>query len=229
MRLDEHRLMVTKTASPGVVDLVERQTIDIGRVHPNQWNPNRQDLEIFRVLGESLKEEGFGEPVLVRPCATDGHDDYEVVNGEHRYRIMLELEALTLPVVIVDMDDISAKLAMLRRNRTRGGLDTIRVAKLLAEMRKRLSDDEIQQRLGYSPVELNELDAVLEAPFVAFGGGGAHASDDLFEIQVHGDLARWFDETLIMLSGRRASRFEGRASRKVRGMTNVVVLAEGGS
>lgn len=215
--------------APIVIKLIDRQIVPINKVHPNPWNPNVQDLEIFRVLGESLKEEGFGEPVLVRRCEEPEHDDWEVVNGEHRYRIMIELEETMLPVAIVDLDVVNAKLATLRRNRTRGGLDTIRVAKLMSEMRKRLTDEEIQQRLGYSPLELNELDRVLDVPFTAFGGG-SRAAEGLLEIEgVPGDVARWFDETLIALSGKRASRFEGRSSRKVRGLTIAVDKVEAAS
>ena len=208
------------------IDLVERRMLPVGQVHPNTWNPNQQDEEIYRVLAESLNEEGFGEPALVRPCPHHPGVDYEVVNGEHRYRLMKESGAPEIPVVIADLDDVTAKLATLRRNRTRGGFDTMKVAALMGEMRKRLSDDEIQQRLGYTPIELDEFETILEKPFGPYGGGGGQQATEEYEISVPGELAKWFDETLIALAGKRESRFEGRTSRKARGMKRLIELGE---
>lgn len=204
---------------PKKIELVERQTVEISRIDPNPWNPNMQDEEIFRVLAESVKEEGFGEPILVRPL--EGSNKLQIINGEHRYRLAKEMGLSQVPVAVVDMNEISAKLATLRRNRTRGGLDTIKTAALLGAMRKRLSDEEIQQRLGYSTAELDDMLALLEMPKPAFGGRKI-GPEEMLEFQATQAQAAWLDESLVKLSGRRQGRFEGKQSRKARGMQVVV-------
>lgn len=205
------------------VKLIERTTLEIGKVHPNEWNPNVQDMERFRLLAQSLKEEGFGEPVLVRPCPE--HEDYQIVNGEHRYQLAKETSMEHIPVAVVAMTDTDAKLATVRRNKTRGGLDTIKTAKLLHDMRKRMSDDEIELRLGYNQAELSELMSMLDQPFVPFGHGKSAVLEQ-YELTMDPDTARFLDNTLLLLAGKRAKRFEGHPSRKARGLAKAVDLVE---
>lgn len=205
------------------VTMVERKSVPIGDVEPNPWNPNIQDAEIFRVLAQSLKEEGFGEPVLTRRIESG---KLQIVNGEHRYRLALETGMTHIPVAIVEMDESNAKLATIRRNKTRGGLDTIKTAGILRDMRKRMSDDEIQLRLGYSSEELTEMMTMLNQPFVPFGGG-SKGMPEQFEMEIDNDSARYLDDSLIAIAGKRKKRFEGRPARKSRGLIRALQLALG--
>jgi ParB/RepB/Spo0J family partition protein len=205
------------------VKLVERTSLPIKDVHPNVWNPNVQDPEMFRLLAQSLKEEGFGEPVLVRPCPD--HDDYEIVNGEHRYQLAVETELTHIPVAVVAMNTTDAKLATVRRNKTRGGLDTLKTAALLRDMRRRMSDDEIELRLGYNEHELSELMMMLDQPFVPFAHGKGN-SQEQFELSMDPGTARWLDDALMVMAGKREKRFEGKPSRKARGLVKGLSLCE---
>lgn len=200
------------------INLVERTNVPIGSIEPNPWNPNVQDAEIFRVLAQSMKEEGFGEPILVRKLP---NGKLQITNGEHRYRLALETGMTHVPVAIVDMSEIDAKLATIRRNRTRGGLDTIKVATIMRDMRKRMSEDEIQLRLGYTPDELNEMMTMLNNPFIPFGGG-SKGMPEQYELEVNQEAARFLDDSLITLAGKREKRFEGRPARKARGLVKAL-------
>lgn len=217
--------MAKKVEKAPEVRIVERTTLPIKKVHPNAWNPNVQDPEMFRLLAQSLREEGFGEPVLVRPCEEHDGKDYEIVNGEHRYRLALETQLDFVPAAIVAMTTSDAKLATIRRNKTRGGLDTLRTATLLKDMRHRMSDDEIELRLGYSALELGELMAMLDQPFAPFAHGKS-ASLEQFEISVPPKIASWLDDTLLALAGKREKRFEGKSSRKARGFVEALRFVE---
>ena len=204
---------------------VERTNLPIKQIDPNPWNPNVQDAEIFQLLLRSLHEEGFGEPILVRRTP-DEPKPYQIVNGEHRYRLALETGMTHVPVAVVDMNVANAKLATLRRNRTRGGLDTIKTAELVRDMRKRLSTEEIAQRLGYSSSEQDELLGVLNAPFVPPGQGGGFGPPTVpFELQCTEEVARWLDSALLELAGKKEARFEGRSSRRRRGVERALKLA----
>lgn len=213
--------MAKKKEEQPQVKLVERTSLPIKNVHPNPWNPNVQDPEMFRLLAQSLKEEGFGEPVLVRPCPD--HEDYQIVNGEHRYQLANETGMEFIPVAVVAMNTTDAKLATIRRNKTRGGLDTLKTAGLLRDMRKRMSDEDINQRLGYNEHELAEMMAMLDQPFIPFGHGKS-ASLEQYELSMDQDTARWLDDALLVLAGKREKRFEGKQSRKARGLVKAVSL-----
>ena len=56
-------------------------------LEPNPWNPNRMTGAIRRKLVLNLKRDGFVAPLLVRKLG----DRYQIVNGEHRWRIAQEL------------------------------------------------------------------------------------------------------------------------------------------
>ncbi len=212
-----------KQEEPVEVTLVERTSVPIGQVEPNPWNPNVQDAEIFRVLAQSLKEEGFGEPVLTRRLE---NGKLQIINGEHRYRLALETGMTHIPVAIVQMDDLNAKLATIRRNKTRGGLDTIKTAAILRDMRHRMSDDEITMRLGYSTEELNEMMTLLNTPFVPWGNSNKGMPEH-YELEVAQESARFLDDTLIAFAGKREKRFEGRPARKARGLVKALELVTG--
>ena len=205
------------------IKLVDRKMVSIDNVEPNPWNPNVQEAEIFRVLAQSLREEGFGEPVLAREMP---NGKYQIVNGEHRYRLAIETGMTEIPVAIVEMTDTQAKLATVRRNRTRGGLDTLKTAAILRDMRKRMTDDDIQFRLGYRPEELTEMMTMLNAPFIPYNAA-QKAPSEIFEIEVDAPTAKWLDDTLINIAGKREKRFEGRPARKQRGVTKALNLVRG--
>ena len=206
------------------IKLVERTSIPISQVEPNPWNPNVQDAEIYRVLAQSLNEEGFGEPVLVRWVEESGK--YQIINGEHRYRLAIETGMPYIPVAIVEMGDLDAKLATVRRNKTRGGLDTIKTAGILSDMRKRLTDDEITMRLGYSVDELNELTTILNQPILEYGGTTA-GMPERYELEIPKESGEFLDDSLINLAGKRVQRFEGRPARKARGLVKALELVTG--
>ena len=216
--------MTKKKEEKPIVSLVERISVPISMVEPNPWNPNVQDAEIYRVLAESLKEEGFGEPLLVRWL--EESEKYQIVNGEHRYRLALETNMPYVPVAVVKMDDLNAKLATIRRNKTRGGLDTIKTAGILSDMRKRMTDDEITMRLGYSSEELNEMSSILNQPILVYGGATA-GMPEKYEIEVPQESAKFLDDSLINLAGKRVARFEGRPSRKARGLVKALEMVTG--
>ena len=64
----------------------------------NPWNPNRMTPEIRRKLRRNLKRDGFVAPILVRKLG----DRFQIINGEHRWKIAKELKYQTIPCVVLD-------------------------------------------------------------------------------------------------------------------------------
>ena len=64
--------------------------VPIEKIKPNTYNPNTVAPPEMRLLYDSIKADGYTMPVV---CYYDKEDDsYIIVDGFHRYRIMLEHE-----------------------------------------------------------------------------------------------------------------------------------------
>ncbi|MBB4316063.1 ParB/RepB/Spo0J family partition protein [Roseospira marina] len=82
-------------------------------------------------LAESIRQQGLVEPPVVRPDEGGG---YALVAGAHRYAAMVQHLGWTeIPVVVVQMDDLSARLLEIDENLCRRGLEPLDRAVFLAE------------------------------------------------------------------------------------------------
>lgn len=104
--------------------------LELDRVRPNPWNPNKLDPLGFRKLKHGIKElveKGqTPPPIIVRPTKGD-LVDFEVIDGEHRYRAFSEIFKETqddrfwqIPVWVLDVDTPTAKTLTLTLNYLRG-------------------------------------------------------------------------------------------------------------
>lgn len=65
-------------------------------------NPRAMDDAQARMLERSVTEVGFVEPIIVR---VNDEGQYEIVNGHHRYDLLVERGVTEIPSVIIDVDD----------------------------------------------------------------------------------------------------------------------------
>ena len=62
--------------------------VPIEKIEPNTYNPNAVAPLEMKLLYDSIKEDGYTMPIV---CYYDSvRDIYEIVDGFHRYRVMLE-------------------------------------------------------------------------------------------------------------------------------------------
>lgn len=134
--------------------MIEIHDIPHGQIEPSPDNPNQMDDETLAALKDDIRRRGFIQPILVRPV---GEGRYRLIDGEHRWRVLGELGAETVPCVVEEVDETSAKVRMLTMNRLRGEFVPVRLAHLLADLANRVQPDEIGKRLGMSKAELAEL------------------------------------------------------------------------
>lgn len=162
-----------------VVDLPMEQVL------PNPWNPNRQTERQFRAEVESILDNGFLLPIIVRPSLSG----WEIIDGEHRLRAMREIVESgekgvgnvpdlvgrgVIPAVVVDLDDARAKRLTVILNETRGRADTASLAALLAEIQPEFGDD----LLVGLPYTGTELDGLLQMTDFDWDSVGAPSADD---------------------------------------------------
>ncbi len=141
-------------------DLVIKQ-VRVDLLERNNWNPNRMTQEIRAKLMLNLKRDGFVAPLLVRKLG----DRYQIVNGEHRWRIAQELSYQTVPcVVLEDLDDRRARILTVNLNELGGDPVPALLAKLLHELEEESPISELAAVLPYDEAEIRDTLALLKMP-----------------------------------------------------------------
>lgn len=95
--------------------------VPVEKVVPNTYNPNSVAPPELSLLYDSIKEDGYTMPVV---CYYEKPEDiYIIVDGFHRYRIMLdypdiyERERGMLPVSVIDKPVDYRMASTIRHNR----------------------------------------------------------------------------------------------------------------
>ena len=118
----------------------------------NSWNPNEVSAEGMLKLRKSIEENGHIRPILVREIE-DGA--LEIVGGEHRCDISIELGHETVPIInLGPIDDTQAKKILLLDN-SRYGEDE--VGKLSAILEGLGSPEELASYMTYTEDDLATL------------------------------------------------------------------------
>ena len=136
--------------------------VPIGKVHPNSYNPNAVAPPEMKLLYESIKADGYTMPVV---CYYDKKEDtYIIVDGFHRYRVMLEhpdiyeREGGMLPVSVIDKPLDHRMASTIRHNRARGSHSVDLMSNIVKELHEiGRSDAWIARNLGMSRDEILRL------------------------------------------------------------------------
>lgn len=119
-------------------------------------NPNKMDDTQFAILKESIRTEGFLQPVLVKPL---GNQRFMVLDGHHRSWASEEVGRVEITAVVKTASDPKALALSIGMNKIRGELDY----GMAADVLKQLSDgtdwsnDQISLLTGFSVEEIEAL------------------------------------------------------------------------
>jgi len=161
--------------------------VPVEKVVPNSYNPNAVAPPEMKLLYESIKNDGYTMPVV---CYHDKSEDkYVIVDGFHRYRIMLEhadiyeREKGMLPVSVIDKQLDQRIASTIRHNRARGNHDVDLMGNIVKELHELgRSDAWISKHLGMDRDEILRLKQItgLAALFrdVKFGQAWRPAEDE---------------------------------------------------
>ncbi len=134
--------------------------LPIKKVKANNWNPNQMDAKFMAKLKAEIKRKGMVQPILVRAAG----DEYEIIDGYHRWLILQELGATEIPAVVCEMDDVEAKLKTLQLNYLRGNAVPIRLANLIHDLNKTMTLEDLEAVLPYEKTELKDSLSLLKLP-----------------------------------------------------------------
>ncbi|MDR0726732.1 MAG: ParB/RepB/Spo0J family partition protein, partial [Rickettsiales bacterium] len=100
------------------------RAIPVEKIRANEYNPNRVAPPEMELLYDSIKQDGYTMPIVVYYHEED--DMYEIVDGFHRYSIMMqkkdiyERENGLLPCSIIEKPIDERMASTIRHNRARG-------------------------------------------------------------------------------------------------------------
>jgi len=137
---------------------IELQWLEPEKLRPNPWNPNRMKPEIAARLSAEIRRKGIILPLVVRPH--QGH--FQLIDGEHRWQAAQKIGVALLPCIVVEMDDNEARLKTLQLNRLRGEDEPELLARLLRELNVELGIEQLESRLPFDKVEIEQSIELLE-------------------------------------------------------------------
>lgn len=136
--------------------------VPVEKVKPNTYNPNTVAPPEMKLLYESIKADGYTMPIV---CYYDkATDTYIIVDGFHRYRIIMEHQDIyerehgLLPVSVIDKPLDQRMASTIRHNRARGNHNVDLMSNIIKELHELgRSDAWISKHLGMERDEILRL------------------------------------------------------------------------
>ncbi len=138
------------------------KSVPIEKIQANTYNPNHVAPPEMKLLYQSIKEDGYTMPIVCYYLADE--DKYEIVDGYHRYTVMLthkdiyDREGGCLPVSVIDKPLEDRMASTIRHNRARGEHSIELMVNIVSELSKAgMSDAWIIKNIGMDAEELLRL------------------------------------------------------------------------
>ncbi|NOS67964.1 MAG: ParB N-terminal domain-containing protein [Candidatus Peribacteraceae bacterium] len=136
--------------------------IELGRIRPNDYNPNAMPPAIYQNLVDNIKARGFKSAIYVRAGLQEG--TFVIVDGEHRWRAAQQAGALKIPCVVLPATEQEAMLDTITMNQLRGNLVPVKLALVIAHLAQTIPVPELERQLGFEEKELQDTLELLKLP-----------------------------------------------------------------
>ncbi|MEO8208792.1 MAG: ParB/RepB/Spo0J family partition protein [Chloroflexota bacterium] len=167
------RLSEERELSPAILSLLSPdrtghtsgvRMIPLGQIAPNPEQPRLAFVaEALAELAASIREHGVLQPILVRPR---GNNEYELIAGERRWRASKAAGLETIPALVEELDDDTAREISIIENLQREDLTPLDEAAMYDRMVKvhGYSVRKLAQKLGKDKGYLENRLRLAEAP-----------------------------------------------------------------
>ena len=129
-------------------------------IKPNGYNPNIVPEDTLAKLRAEIAQNGLTVPITVRSSG----NGYEVVDGEHRWRICRDLGFKEIPCIIQEFDDNEAKIKTLQLNYMHGYAVPVKLASLIHDLSKEIKLEDLAKRLPYEEPQMMDALELLKLP-----------------------------------------------------------------
>lgn len=126
------------------------EDIDVDLFDPNPWNPNVMDESTFEHFLKEYKRVGYIQPILARPIKKR----FQIIDGEHRWKIGKKSGMKKMTTVIVEMSDADAKITTINMNKIKGADDPLKLASLLKDLKITMDTAVLSQLININEAEL---------------------------------------------------------------------------
>jgi len=180
---------------------VKRVRLD--KIFPNDWNPNKMTEDMFAKVSagiERLINKGKEPPpITVRKSGKR----YQIIDGEHRWKIFKDLKEASIPCWILDVSDADARLLTGALNYLRGEPEKEQYAEMILQVAQ--SGVSIETIAAYLPedeisivdmLEMAGRDVDLDTILAEYQ---QEEEDDNSEVGFDGESARNPDEGFVSL------------------------------
>jgi hypothetical protein len=173
--------------------------VPIEQVTQLPGNYRNGDIDLIM---ESMMTNGVYAPVVAQ--RSTGH----ILAGNHRYAALLGLGAQTIPVLWMDVDDVTAKRIAIVDNRSSDVAqdDTALLVEMLREI---TAEDGSLVGTGWDVSQLLELEASLAPSEAMFGGYNVEPGFSLFGVTVQCEDEATQTELIAELSDRPGLKVRG--------------------
>ena len=137
-------------------------SVPLEKIEANTYNPNAVAPPEMKLLYDSIREDGYTMPIVCYYARDE--DKYIIVDGFHRYRVMLEHRDIyerehgMLPVSVIDKSLDQRMASTIRHNRARGSHDVELMSNIVKELHEiGRSDNWISKHLGMDKDEILRL------------------------------------------------------------------------
>jgi len=135
--------------------------VPMDKIEANDYNPNHVAKREMDLLYQSIKCDGYTMPIV---CFYDAdRDKYVIVDGFHRYTIMLRYKNIfdreegMLPVSVIEKDISDRMASTIRHNRARGKHEVELQASLVGMLKSGWNEIKIMKELGMTLEEVQRL------------------------------------------------------------------------
>ena len=184
--------------------------VPIEKIVPNTYNPNAVAPPEMKLLYDSIREDGYTMPIVCYHMKD--RDLYVIVDGFHRYRVMLEhpdireRECGMLPVAVINKSIDNRMASTIRHNRARGSHDVDLMSNIVRELHEMgRSDAWTSKHLGMDKDEILRLKQItgLAELFrdISFGEAWRPGEDSLYEEVPRADCSEATGEELLLAEG----------------------------
>lgn len=126
--------------------------VPIGQLQANDYNPNKMESKMFRLLKKSITEDGLTMPIVTFYDSVI--DKYIIVDGFHRYAVLLKMGIKEVPVSIIDKPIEERMMSTIRHNKAKGTHQLALVKNIFNALLKKLPMAKIAEGIGAEAEEV---------------------------------------------------------------------------
>lgn len=126
--------------------------VPIEKLVANDYNPNKMESKMFRLLKKSIVEDGLTMPIVT--FYDQEKDKYEIVDGFHRYTVLLKMKIEKVPVSVIDKPIEQRMMSTIRHNKAKGTHQLKLVSNIFNRLMDKVSMSEIAEGIGAEAEEV---------------------------------------------------------------------------